>query len=126
MVGIINTLVGLLIIFFLLNTVHLSYWISTFAGNLAGAFISFILNRSFTFNSTVSFQRGLPRFLTIILICYFSAYFCSEKLVIWFTSFYIVSTAVEQNGAVLIGSVLYTISNYLGQKYFVFNTVKTA
>jgi putative flippase GtrA len=126
LVGVINTCVGLFIIFFSLNALHLSYWVSTFVGNLAGACISYLLNRSFTFNSTVSFQRGLPRFLTIILICYFGAYFFSEKLMIWFTSFHFVSTSVEQNGAVLVGSVLYTISNYLGQRYFVFNTVKTA
>ncbi|MCM3691568.1 GtrA family protein [Neobacillus niacini] len=126
LVGVINTCVGLFIIFFLLNVLHLSYWVSTFVGNLAGACISYLLNRSYTFNSTVSIQKGLPRFLTIILICYFGAYFCSEKLMIWFTSFHFENTAVEQNGAVLLGSVLYTISNYLGQKYFVFNTVKTA
>lgn len=126
LVGVINTCVGLFIIFFLLNALHLSYWVSTFVGNSAGACISYLLNRSFTFNSTVSFQSGLPRFVTIILICYFGAYFISEKLMIWFNPFHYVSTMVEQNGAVLIGSVLYTIGNYLGQKYFVFNTVKTA
>ncbi|MEH6992370.1 GtrA family protein [Neobacillus drentensis] len=126
LVGVINTCVGLFIIFFSLNALHLSYWVSTFVGNSAGACISYLLNRSYTFNSTVSFHRGLPRFLTIILICYFGSYYCSEKLMIWFTSFHFENTAVEQNGAVLLGSVLYTISNYLGQKYFVFNTVKTA
>lgn len=126
LVGVINTCFGLFSIFFLLNALHLSYWVSTFVGNFAGACISYLLNRSYTFNSTVSIQRGLPRFLIIILICYFGAYFCGEKLMFWFNPFHFVSTAVEQNGAVLIGSVLYTISNYLGQKYFVFNTVKTA
>lgn len=126
LVGVINTCVGLFIIFVLLNALHLSYWVSTFVGNSAGACVSYLLNRSFTFNSTVSFQRGLPRFVTIILICYFGAYFFSERLMIWFNSFHYVSTFVEQNGAVLIGCVLYTIGNYLGQKYFVFNTVKTA
>jgi putative flippase GtrA len=126
LVGVINTCVGLFIIFFLLNAVHLSYWFATFAGNVIGACVSYCLNRSFTFNSQVPFQRGLPRFFTIILICYVCSYFFSEKLLIWMNQFYTVNTLVEQNGAVLLGSVLYTISNYLGQKYFVFNTVKTA
>lgn len=126
LVGLINTCVGLCIIFILLNAVHLSYWFSTFIGNAVGACVSFILNRSFTFNSQVSFQRGLPRFMTIILICYVVSYFLSEKLVFWVNEIQMVSSSVEQNGAVLLGSVLYTISNYLGQKYLVFNTVKTA
>ncbi|MBY0145853.1 GtrA family protein [Neobacillus niacini] len=126
LVGFVNTCVGLCIIFFLLNAVHLSYWVSTFTGNAIGACVSFFLNRSFTFNSSVSFQRGLPKFMTIILICYVASYFFSEKLVVWVNEIQMVSTSVEQNGAVLLGSVLYTISNYLGQKYLVFNTVKTA
>jgi putative flippase GtrA len=126
LVGIINTFVGLGIIFFLLNALHLTYWLSTFIGNSAGACISYWLNRSYTFNSRVSVQRGLPRFLTIILICYFGSYFFSEKLLVWINQFHFVSTSLEQNGAVLVGSVLYTVSNYIGQKYFVFNTVKTA
>jgi putative flippase GtrA len=126
LVGLINTCVGLFIIFFLLNTVHLSYWVSTFTGNVVGACVSYCLNRSFTFNSQVSFQRGLPKFFTIILICYVGSYFFSEKLLFWLNQFQMVSPSVEQNGAVLLGSVLYTISNYLGQKYLVFNTVKTA
>ena len=126
LVGLVNTCVGLGIIFFLLNAVHLSYWISTFIGNAIGACVSFFLNRSFTFNSSVSFQRGLPKFMTIILMCYMLSYFLSEKLVVWVNEIQMVSTSVEQNGAVLLGSVLYTISNYLGQKYLVFNAIKTA
>lgn len=126
LVGFVNTCVGLCIIFFLLNAVHLSYWVSTFTGNAIGACVSFFLNRSFTFNSQVSFQRGLPKFMTIILICYVVSYFFSEKLVVWVNEIQMVSISVEQNAAVLLGSFLYTISNYLGQKYLVFNAVKTA
>jgi putative flippase GtrA len=126
MVGIINTCVGLFITFLLLNIVNLSYWSSTFAGNTAGAFTSYWLNRSYTFNSRVSVQRGMPRFFTIIFVCYFGSYFFSEKLLVWVNQFHLLNTTVEQNVAVLVGSVLYTISNYIGQKYFVFNTVKTA
>jgi putative flippase GtrA len=126
LVGVINTCVGLLIIFFLLNIVHLSYWLSTFIGNTAGAFISYWLNRSFTFNSQVSAHRGLPRFFTIILICYFGAYFLSERLLDWISHYQFVSTSVEQNIAVLVGSILYTGTNYIGQKYFVFSSIKTA
>jgi putative flippase GtrA len=125
LVGTVNTVFGLSIMFFLLNVFHLSYWFSTFIGNAAGACISFILNRTYTFNSNVSYLRGIPRFLGIILTCYFSAYFFSERFFEWFSTHYNISTSLEQNGAVLLGSVLYTLANYLGQKHFVFRNVKT-
>lgn len=123
LVGIVNTLVGLMIMFLLLHIAGFSYWTSTFTGNAAGAFVSFLLNRSFTFKSDIPVQKGLPKFLTIILICYFFSYFVSEQLT---EQFSYVSPSFGQNVAVLIGSVLYTISNYLGQKYFVFGKVQTA
>lgn len=124
MVGMVNTMVGLLIMFSLLHLVHLSYWFSTFIGNSAGACTSYILNRNYTFNSNVSFQRGLPRFLMIILLCYFTSYFCSERLAEWMSLHVGLTNATEQNISVLVGSCLYTLSNYIGQKYFVFRKVK--
>jgi putative flippase GtrA len=125
LVGIVNTAFGLTIMFLLLNVFQLSYWFSTFIGNTAGACISFILNRTYTFNSNVSYMRGIPRFLVIILICYISAYFFSERIFGWISTIFFFSTSLEQNGAVFLGSVLYTISNYFGQKHFVFRNVKT-
>jgi putative flippase GtrA len=126
LVGIVNTIIGLTFMFFLLNVVGLSYWTSTFAGNAIGACVSFLLNRTFTFKSNVSFFRGLPRFFALLFICYFSAYFCSEKLVELASQFVLLSTSIKENASVLLGSTLYTIANYLGQKYFVFKSLKTA
>jgi putative flippase GtrA len=110
--------------FSLLNIAHLSYWTSTFAGNAAGACVSYLLNRSYTFNSKVSYQRGLPRFVLIILFCYFSAYFCSERLVEWISPSLPLSASLTENASILLGSALYTISNYFGQKYLVFKKLK--
>jgi putative flippase GtrA len=126
LVGIINTCIGLGCMLFLLNVAGLSYWTSTFAGNAIGACVSFLLNKTFTFNSNVSFHSGLPRFFGLIIICYFSAYFCSEKLIGWISQFHLLSTFLEENASILVGSTLYTIANYLGQKYFVFKNIKTA
>ncbi len=126
LVGIVNTFIGLFFMFFFLNVVGVSYWVSTFTGNTIGASVSFLLNRSFTFKSNISFHKGLPRFIAIIFICYFSAYSCSEKLVELTSSFLLLSTSIEENASVLLGSTFYTIANYLGQKYFVFKNIKTA
>jgi putative flippase GtrA len=120
LVGVVNTCIGLAIMFVLLNAAGFSYWLATFTGNAVGAFVSFTLNRAFTFKSTVSYQKGLPAFLVIILLCYFISYFLSEKLGMWLSQSAIISPGMEENTSVLMGSVLYTISNYLGQKYVVF------
>ncbi|WP_335386134.1 GtrA family protein [Neobacillus drentensis] len=124
--GIVNTFIGLFFMFFFLNVVGVSFWVSTFTGNTIGACVSFLLNRSFTFNSNISFHKGLPRFIAIIFISYFSAYSCSEKLVELTRPFHPLSTSIEENASVLLGSTFYTIANYLGQKYFVFKNIKTA
>ncbi|MBV7507034.1 GtrA family protein [Bacillus sp. sid0103] len=126
LVGIMNTFIGLVCMFFFLNVAGISYWISTFTGNVIGACFSFLLNRTFTFKSNVSFHKGLPKFFATIFICYFLAYFCSEKLIEWTNQFHPFSTSIEENASVLLGSTLYTIANYLGQKYFVFKNIKTA
>lgn len=115
-VGVLNTMVGLTTTFLLLHAAGLSYWLSTFVGNTVGAICSFLLNRIFTFNSDVSYVRGGFRFLIVILVCYVCSYSLSP-LIARLMSFHLLS---DKNLAVLIGAMLYTLSNYMGQKYFVF------
>ncbi|WP_245917402.1 MULTISPECIES: GtrA family protein [Bacillus] len=122
-VGIINTIIGLSVMFILMNLLQQSYWIATFIGNSLGAVISFTLNRAFTFQSTVTFRKGAPRFLLIILACYFLAYGTADILAGWTIMQSIFGTIIssEKELAILIGTALYTIANFLGQKYLVFS-----
>jgi putative flippase GtrA len=121
LVGMVNTLTGLFIIFLLLNVFGLSYWISTFVGNCVGAVVSFLLNRTFTFNSQIDFTKGIPRFIIVILVCYFLSYFLSEFLANGVYDFYnIIPYFTEEEFAILLGSGFYTITNYFGQRNFVF------
>lgn len=121
LVGVVNTLVGLSIIFTLLHVLGLPYYLSTFIGNSIGALVSFHLNKTFTFQSNKSVQRSAPLFIVVVLVSYFSAYSFSDYLATVTGSFhfYFVSLSSE-NMAVLLGTAFYTLSNYLGQKYFVF------
>lgn len=121
LVGVINTLTGLSVIFILLYVLGLSYWISTFIGNCVGALVSYILNRTFTFNSQIDFTKGVPRFITVILVCYFLSYSLSEFLADGIYHLYSMPPFInEEEFAILLGSGLYTIANYFGQKNFVF------
>lgn len=121
LVGVINTLTGLSVIFILLNVFGLSYWGSTFVGNGVGAAVSYLLNRAFTFNSQIDFKNGVPKFITVILLCYFLSYSLGEFVADG--AYYLYSTILfinEEEFAILLGSGLYTITNYFGQRNFVF------
>ncbi|WP_066064750.1 GtrA family protein [Neobacillus soli] len=127
MVGIVNTVVGLSCMYLLLHGLGQSYWIATFVGNAIGACVSYILNRNFTFKSQSSVSKSAVRFVVVILCCYFISYDIGRSLVEWmlknnnyFNAF------VKTDFSILVGTCLYTILNYLGQKLFVFSKNDTA
>ncbi|MBP1993891.1 GtrA family protein [Paenibacillus eucommiae] len=123
LVGILNTLVGLGLSFVLYNVLHLGYWPSTFLGNTIGAAFSFVLNRSFTFRSKVSVQNSWWKFALVILCCYGFSYGTSLLLGnLWSSLFPSTNQTWVHNAAILFGNGMYTISNYLGHKYFTFRT----
>ncbi|MET3728488.1 putative flippase GtrA [Fictibacillus halophilus] len=124
LVGIVNTCIGLSIIFLLMNGIGMSYWLSTFIGNTCGAVVSYILNRNFTFKSNTSLGVSGIRFTAVILISYFGAYGMSNLLwsgILNDTSFRLVT---NKEASVLFGACLYTLMNYFGQKYLVFNKTR--
>ncbi|WP_453994007.1 GtrA family protein [Bacillus nitroreducens] len=113
-VGLLNTVVGLSNIFLFLHVVGLSYWFSTFLGNSIGASVSYVLNRRFTFKSNTSFGKSIPLFIGVILSCYFLSFSISKFIASFFFTTY------TNEVAVILGTALYTITNYLGQKHLVF------
>jgi putative flippase GtrA len=121
MVGVLNTIVGLGCIFLLLNAAGLNYWLSTFLGNSIGALVSYVLNKRFTFRSNARVASSLWRFFAVILVCYFLSYGIG---LYGGTALTAIVPAIPgewaHNIAVLFGSGLYTVLNYLGQKYFAF------
>jgi putative flippase GtrA len=122
LVGIVNTIVGLSFMYLFLDALGLSYWISTFCGNSIGACVSYLLNRKFTFNSDNSVTKSVFRFIIVILACYFISYDLAKNLVVGLlnsNSFF--TENVKTDLAVLVGTGLYTILNYFGQKLFVFS-----
>ncbi|MBT2690177.1 GtrA family protein [Bacillus sp. ISL-47] len=121
LVGAVNTLAGLSIIFILLNLIGLSYWIATFIGNSMGAAISYILNRIFTFQSNASIQKSAYRFIFVILSSYFLSYSISDLAAEIVQDFNLLGYELSRvELAVFMGAAIYTLTNYVGQKYFVF------
>jgi putative flippase GtrA len=118
-VGVINTLVGLSIMFLLLHGAGLSYWVSTFIGNTVGAGVSYVLNRSFTFRSKEAGFWSVLRFVFVILFCYVVSYQIGSMVIEWIAGDYFSETVVT-NGKVLFSTGLYTVLNYLLQRSVVF------
>lgn len=120
-VGLINTIIGLSIMYLLFHLADQSYWLSTFIGNSVGAIVSFILNRSFTFKSKSSIQKSIVKFILVIIFCYVISYYLGTLLVDWSikdrTDYPI---SIQTDLAILISTAIYTITNYICQKQFVF------
>ncbi|OHR64588.1 hypothetical protein HMPREF3291_14475 [Bacillus sp. HMSC76G11] len=121
LVGIMNTAAGLSAIFLLLNLFNADYWLSTFLGNTIGAAVSYYLNRSFTFSSQASIKKSLPRFIVVVIICYLASFsFGKAAAQFIYLIFPLSLMMTEDMIAVLMGTGVYTLLNFLGQKYLVF------
>lgn len=114
LVGIVNTLVGLGLTLLLYHGFQTGYWVATAFGNGCGIAISYLLNRRFTFSATTSLKTDWIRFLLVVLISYLIAYRLSLFVIDLFVP------SFGGTGAILIGMVLYTILNFIGQNYWVF------
>ena len=124
MVGVMNTIVGLTSTYLLLHIAGLSYWPATFLGNSVGAVVSYFLNRSFTFRSKSAVFESMPRFVAVILFCYFASYMLGRNLVEWILGVSLLSAGIKTDVAVFISTGIYTVMNYLFQKIFVFKSTK--
>ncbi len=118
LVGVVNTLVGMLIMFGLYNLAHCSYWLSSAANYVLTSILSFFLNKYFTFqNKTNSWQQVL-RFALNIAVCYFIAYGAAKPLMLKLLAD--ASPVIRDNAAMLVGMVFFTLLNYCGQRLLVF------
>lgn len=117
-VGIINTLVGMSIMFLLFNIFGCSYWISSAANYIVGSIVSYILNSNFTFHSSQKQWKSVIKFTVNILICYLIAYGIAKPVILYTMDG--VNSRSQGNIALLLGAILFVILNYTGQKLFVF------
>lgn len=117
-VGIINTLVGMAIMFGLYNLAGCSYWVSTASNYILVSILSFVLNKKFTFNYQGNTMKSGLRFALTIGGCYLLAYGIAKPWVM--TVLEGQPKSIQENAAMLIGMVLFTGFNYVGQRWFVF------
>lgn len=115
--GVVNTLISVILMFLLEN---LGYFKSTVTAYIAGGLVSFFLNRYVTFKYKGSFLKSLLKFTVNIALCFTLAYSLALPTVSLALSFTNVSSLWQERISKLFGMGLYTVINYLGQKFFTF------
>ena len=118
LVGIVNTLVGCGAMFLLYNLAHWSYWVSSAANYVLGGVVSFFLNKYFTFRKREWSWGQVVKFAASVALCWLLAYGLAQPLVKRVLTDWPVR--LQENAAMLTGMCLYTVLNYLGQRFFAF------
>jgi len=122
LVGVINTLVGTVIMFGLYNLAHCSYWVSSASNYILTSILSFFLNKFFTFQNKEKSVGQVVRFAVNIAVCYLLAYGIAKPLCLYLLSG--VVTSVRDNVSMFVGMCLFTAFNYCGQRFFAFKKRK--
>ena len=118
LVGVVNTLVGMAIMFGLYNLAHCSYWVSSAANYILTSILSFFLNKYFTFQNKEKSWKQLGMFMINITICYLLAYGMAKPVVSWIL--HNQSKSVQENLSMLVGMGAFVVFNYVGQRLVVF------
>lgn len=100
------------------NFFHLSYWISSASNYIFGSILSYFLNKHFTFQNKSKSLATVIKFTVNITVCYLIAYGVAKPLAVWLFSGF--DAHVQNNVAMLAGSVFFVGLNYLGQRFWAF------
>lgn len=129
LVGVVNTLVGTAIMFWLYNVAGLylwgdtGYWISSAANYVVGSVVSYFLNKHFTFRNTETGSEVVVRFVINIAVCWVLAYGIAQPVTEWVLGG-VLSEQMVGNFSMFCGMVLFVMLNYLGQRFFAFREKK--
>ena len=123
-VGVVNTAFGTIIMFVLYNIFGCSYWVSSFCDYFFGSILSYFLNKHFTFHYQGTDWGSIAKFALNIVVCYVIAYSLALPLTRLALESLQLSKTVVENVAMLVGTGLFMVINYAGQKFFAFKKAK--
>ena len=102
----------------------LGYWPSTAIAYLAGAVMSFFLNRHFTFHSNAAIGPAAARFALNVAVCYVAGYGLARLIMGALEPLGLLPPVWWERLSKLVGMGLYTCLNYFGQRFFAFREEK--
>ena len=118
LVGAANTIVGTAVMYGLRFGFDCGYWFSSAMNYVVGSILSYFLNKYFTFEVKEYSVKQVLRFALNIAVCYAVAYGLAKPFAVWLLSD--ASVKVQDNVAMLVGMVVFTGLNYIGQRFFAF------
>lgn len=122
-VGVMNTILGWIIMAVLYNLIHMNYWFSSGISYFIGSIFSYHANSKVTFK-VENKDKWLPwRFAINIIVCYLIAFGVAQPLVEHVLSSQPV--VIVDNVAMILGTGIFIVLNFFGQKLFVFQTQKS-
>lgn len=121
-IGIFNTLLGILLIELFYNIFHWNYWVSSITSYVIGSIYSFFANKKLTFRMEGRTGGTAIRFAVNTAICYGIAYGVAKPLVKMILAD--MPQRVVENVALLVGMGLFIVMNFFGQKFFVFKELE--
>jgi putative flippase GtrA len=124
LVGIANTLFSAVIMFLLYNLMHFGYWGSSAISYVLGSILSFFLNKNFTFQNKESIWITALKFSITVAICYVIAYSIAQPIVTMLLKNLQLSKSWIEQISMLFGMGLFTLLNYVGQRFFAFKEKK--
>lgn len=112
-VGVINTIFGFSIIFFLmwLEIPQITPQVANLIGYFCGFILSYFLNKHFTFESKNSHRRDFSRF-AIVMICAYLINLAVLKICL--------NYGLNKYFAQIVAGVFYTISGFIFNRFFAF------
>ncbi len=113
-VGCINTVAGLGIIYFCLGVLSWNNVASNLTGYSTGVLLSFALNRKWTFGHGGDVLRGFAKFMLVLVV----AYLANLVTVILLAD----SFGVDRFLAQAAGVLPYTLVGYFGSRYYAFRS----
>lgn len=112
-VGVSNTLITAIVIWVLLKQLYTSDYFANIIGYIAGLINSFFWNRKWTFASKSSLKAQIPKFILTFAVSYL---FQLGNLYLLLNY-----TKIDPYICQLLSIVVYTVINFLMNKYFTFN-----
>lgn len=126
MVGVINTMMGWVIMAVLYNLIHMNYWVSSGISYFIGSVFSYHANAKLTFK-VENRDKWLPwRFALNIIVCYLVSFTVAKPLTgrllhaLGLSADGGISQKLLENIAMIFGMGIFIVMNFFGQKLFVF------
>ncbi len=130
-IGVLNTILGLALNMVFYNMLHWNFWVATAVSYTIGSVFSYFANKKLTFKVEETSWQSVARFAGHIIVCYLLAYGIAKPAVgsVMAGAGYsqalsgkigMEAKAIEENVAILFGTGLFIVFNFIGQKFFVF------